>query len=94
MPVAVQIPILVKMLNFDRKLPERTGGRLVVGVLYQSGYRTSANVADEVCRRSPGFRPARSARCQAIRSPAWRSTSTRSPCWTPRCASGRCRCST
>jgi len=49
-PVAVQIPILVKILNFDRKLPERTGGRLVVGVLYQGRYRTSANVADEVCR--------------------------------------------
>ncbi|HWB40157.1 MAG TPA: YfiR family protein [Gemmatimonadales bacterium] len=49
-PVAVQIPILAKILNFDRKLPERTGGRLVIGVLYQSRYRTSANVADEVCR--------------------------------------------
>ncbi len=50
-PVAVQIPILVKVLNFDRKLPERTGGRLVVGVLYQSGFRASANIADEVCRQ-------------------------------------------
>jgi YfiR/HmsC-like len=49
-PVAVQIPILAKILNFDRKLPERAGSRLVIGVLYQSRYRTSANVADEVCR--------------------------------------------
>jgi len=49
-PVAVQVPILVKILNFDRKLPERAGDRLVVGVLYQSRYRTSANVAHEVCR--------------------------------------------
>lgn len=49
MPVAVQIPILVKILNFDRKLPERANGRLVVGVLFQSRYRTSANVAGEVC---------------------------------------------
>jgi 6,7-dimethyl-8-ribityllumazine synthase len=49
-PVAVQIPILVKVLNFDRKLPERAAGRLVVGVLFQGRYRTSANVADEVCR--------------------------------------------
>jgi uncharacterized protein DUF4154 len=48
-PVAAQIPILVKILNFDRNLPERAGGRLVVGVLFQSRYRTSANVADQVC---------------------------------------------
>ena len=48
-PVAVQIPILVKILNFDRNLAERAGGRLVVGVLFQSRYRTSANVAHEVC---------------------------------------------
>jgi hypothetical protein len=48
-PVAVQIPILVKILNFDRNFPERAGGRLVVGVLFQSRYRTSANVAHEVC---------------------------------------------
>jgi hypothetical protein len=49
-PVAVQIPILVKVLNFDRRLPERAGGKLVIGVLFQSRYRTSANVAEEVCR--------------------------------------------
>jgi hypothetical protein len=49
-PVAIQVPILVKILNFDRNLPERAGGRLVVGVLFQSRYRTSANVAREVCR--------------------------------------------
>jgi len=48
-PVAVQVPILVKILNFDRNLAGRAGGRLVVGVLFQSRYRTSANVADEVC---------------------------------------------
>jgi hypothetical protein len=49
-PVAVQIPILAKILNFDRKLQERAGGRLVIGVLYQSRYRTSAAVAADVCR--------------------------------------------
>ena len=48
-PVSVQIQIMVKVLNFDRKLPERLGGRLTVGVLYQSRYRTSANVGEEVC---------------------------------------------
>jgi len=49
-PVSVQIPILAKILNFDRKFTERAGGRLTIGVLYQSRYRTSANVAAEVCR--------------------------------------------
>jgi len=49
-PVAVQVPILAKTLGFDRSLPERAGGRLVVGVLFQSRYRTSANIAEEVCR--------------------------------------------
>jgi YfiR/HmsC-like len=50
-PVAVQVPILVKVLSFDRRLPERAADRLVIGVLFQSGYRTSANVAEEVCRQ-------------------------------------------
>ena len=49
-PVSVQIPILAKILNFDRRFTERAGGRLTIGVLYQSRYRTSANVAAEVCR--------------------------------------------
>jgi hypothetical protein len=49
-PVAIQIPILVKILNFDRKLSERAGGGLVIGVLFQSRYRTSARVAEEVCQ--------------------------------------------
>ena len=49
-PVSVQIPILAKILNFDRNFTERAGGRLTIGVLYQSRYRTSANVAAEVCR--------------------------------------------
>jgi hypothetical protein len=54
-PVAVQIPILAKILNFDRKLPERADGGLVIGVLFQSRYRTSARVADEVCETLRGL---------------------------------------
>ena len=49
-PVDVQVQIMVKILNFDRRLPERLGGRLTLGVLYQGRYRTSANVGGEVCR--------------------------------------------
>ena len=54
-PIGVQIQIMVKVLNFDRRLPERLGGRLTVGVLYQSRYRTSANVGEEVCRTVMGL---------------------------------------
>jgi hypothetical protein len=69
-PVAVQIPILVKVLNFDRNLAERAGGQLVVGVLFQSRYRTSANVANEVCQAlgvlPPGALGAMELSCVAI----------------------------
>ncbi|HEY7614921.1 MAG TPA: YfiR family protein [Gemmatimonadales bacterium] len=54
-PVELQVQIMVKILNFDRKLPERVGGRLTVGVLYQGRYRTSANVGGEVCRTLMGL---------------------------------------
>jgi hypothetical protein len=56
-PVAVQVPILIKTLSFDRRLQERAGGRLVVGVLFQSRYRTSANVAGQVCRNLDALPP-------------------------------------
>ncbi len=49
-PVAVQMPIMVKILSFDRKLSARAGGRLVIGVLFQGRYRASAHVAEDVCR--------------------------------------------
>ena len=54
-PVAMQVQIMVKILNFDRKLPERLGNRLTVGVLYQGRYRTSANVGGEVCNALMGL---------------------------------------
>jgi hypothetical protein len=47
-PVEVQIPLLVKILGFDRKLAARSDNELVLGILFQGKYRTSANVADEV----------------------------------------------
>lgn len=57
-PLDVQVQIMVKILNFDRRLPERAGGRLTVGVLYQGRYRTSANVGGEVCRILMALPPA------------------------------------
>lgn len=50
-PVAVQVPIFLKMLSFERNLLARVpDDELVVGVLYQRRYRLSAGVADEVRR--------------------------------------------
>ncbi len=47
-PVEVQVPLLAKILSFDRNLAARSERELVLGVLFQRRYRTSANVADEV----------------------------------------------
>lgn len=47
-PVDVQIPILFKVLAFDRQLTDAKDKDLVLGVLYQSGYRTAAGVKDTV----------------------------------------------
>ncbi|MCI0688013.1 MAG: YfiR family protein [Sporichthyaceae bacterium] len=49
-PVQVQVPLLLKILPFDRNLQVRSGGRVVVGILYQGRYRISAGIADEVHR--------------------------------------------
>ncbi len=52
-PVTVQLPLFVKILSFDRNLVAQPSGPIVMGVLYQSKFRASANVADEV-RRAAG----------------------------------------
>jgi hypothetical protein len=59
-PVEVQIPLMLKILSFDRVRTARRDQTLVVGVLHQRGYRESAVVADEVVRvllaaRDPGW---------------------------------------
>lgn len=51
-PVDVQVPLLVKILNFDRNLTTRAHGEVVLGVLCQGKYRTSADVAGEVQREA------------------------------------------
>src|SRR5215207_139181 len=47
-PVETQVPLLVKILNFDRSMTGRPEGDVVLGVLYQGKFRGSANVADDV----------------------------------------------
>lgn len=45
-PMEVQAPLLVKILAYDRALPERVGEELVVGILYQERVRESLTVKD------------------------------------------------
>lgn len=47
-PVDIQVPILLKVLSFDRRLTDTRRPDLVLGVLFQSGYRTSAGVKGSV----------------------------------------------
>ncbi len=47
-PVDVQVPVLLKVLTFDRRIADVRGENLVVGVLYQSGFRLSSTVKDRV----------------------------------------------
>jgi hypothetical protein len=49
-PLAIQIPLFVKVLSFDRKLTERAGAELTFAVAFQGGNRASIAVKDEVVR--------------------------------------------
>jgi hypothetical protein len=46
-PVAVQLPLFLKVMSFDRQLRSRAAGTLVIAIVYQSGYRASAETKDE-----------------------------------------------
>lgn len=46
-PVDIQIPLFKKILTFDRNLKNRTGSEIVVGVLYQKGFKLSADAQKE-----------------------------------------------
>lgn len=48
-PVQVQIPLLLKILTFDRKLGDRApGDDIVIAIVYLGGYRASIVARDEV----------------------------------------------
>jgi hypothetical protein len=49
-PVAVQLPILLKVMTFDRKLPTRAPRTVVVGIAFQGGNRASIVAKDEALR--------------------------------------------
>ncbi|MDB4917441.1 MAG: hypothetical protein JWM95_5085 [Gemmatimonadetes bacterium] len=46
-PVAIQIPIFLKVITFDRLRKARAPSELVIGIAYQHGYRTSVTARDE-----------------------------------------------
>ncbi len=49
-PMDVQLPILLKVLSFDRKLPVRAPREIVIGVAYQGGNRESTLAQEEGMR--------------------------------------------
>lgn len=49
-PVAVQVPLFLKVISFDRQLHARGSTEYVVAVAYQSGNRASMEARDDVMR--------------------------------------------
>ena len=59
--VAVQFPLILKILQFDRNLAERAGGEIVIATVFQGRYRASSRARDDVRRAAaaiPGQRVA------------------------------------
>ena len=57
-PVAVQVPLFLKVISFDRQLRTRAGqSEYVIAVAYQSGNRASTDARDEVVRSIKTERP-------------------------------------
>jgi hypothetical protein len=46
--MAVQYPLLLKILQFDKNLPTRAGQQIVIGVVYQGRFRASARACEEM----------------------------------------------
>lgn len=49
-PVALQIPLFLKVMTFDRRFAGRTGSSLVIAVVYQRGNRASTVAKDEALK--------------------------------------------
>jgi hypothetical protein len=52
MPAELQVPLLAKVLSFDRRLPARAGDELVIGVAYQPRFAEGAELAHELLEAS------------------------------------------
>lgn len=46
-PVQIQVPMLLKILTFDRNLEKRSGKKFTIGIIYQSKYRESFEAKDK-----------------------------------------------
>ena len=51
-PLAVQYPLFLKMLTYDRSLDAHPNDDLVLGVVYQSRFRASLTTKDELLREA------------------------------------------
>jgi hypothetical protein len=49
-PVAVQLPLFLKVMSFDRQLRARAAGTLVVAFAYQGGFRASVDAKEQAWR--------------------------------------------
>lgn len=47
-PVALQVPLFLKVLTFDRQRPQNDESEIVFGIAYQSGFRSSAQARNMV----------------------------------------------
>jgi hypothetical protein len=67
-PASVQIPLLYKILTFDRNFASREQDELVIGILYQEGFRSSVVARQEVedAMRGAGTVGTRKVRAVAI----------------------------
>ena len=45
-PIDVQVPLLLKVLKYEKTLPQRAGDEVVIGVLFQKKFRNSLNARD------------------------------------------------
>jgi hypothetical protein len=55
-PMDIQVPLLLKVLSADRALLERTGGDLVIGVIYQANNRESSTTMGDFARLAPAVK--------------------------------------
>jgi hypothetical protein len=57
-PVETQVPILLKILTFDRAITARPSDRLVIGIIFQGRNRISSEIGDQVLRQLKASAPA------------------------------------
>jgi hypothetical protein len=54
-PVAIQLPLFLKVMSFDRQLRTRAAGAIVIAFAYQGGFRPSLDAKDQAWRATSGI---------------------------------------